>query len=106
MTNRKFEITDARGGAAFGVRVVTKAVNTEIVGKNEDGTLRVRLQASPAGEPAANEELINFLAKELGVEAKMLEIVAGERSRDKIISVEGLTTQEVDEKLAPQQSEG
>jgi hypothetical protein len=104
MTDRKFEITDARGGAAFGVRVVTKAVHTEIVGKNEDGTLRIRLQASPAGEPEANEELVNFLAKELGVEPKKLEIVAGERSRDKIISVEGLTTAEVEEKLIPPQS--
>lgn len=105
MEDRKFEITDARGGAAFGVRVVTKAANTEIVGKNEDGTLRIRLQASPAGEAAANEELLNYLAQELGVEIAKLEIVAGERSRDKIISVEGLTTQVVEDKLIPKQAE-
>lgn len=105
MTDRKFEITDARGGAAFGVRVVTKAANTEIVGKNEDGTLRIRLQASPAGEAAANEELVNFLAGQLGVDVGKIEIVAGERSRDKIVSVEGLSTQDVDDKLLPQQAD-
>lgn len=105
MTDRKFEITDARGGAAFGVRVVTKAASTEIVGKNDDGTLRIRLQASPAGEAAANEELVNFLADALGVTRNKIEIVAGERSRDKIVSVEGLSTQEVEEKLIPTQTE-
>jgi uncharacterized protein YggU (UPF0235/DUF167 family) len=68
MSDRKFEITDARGGAALGVRVVTRATATEIVGKTDDGTLKVRLVASPAGDPAANEELLNFLAEKLGVE--------------------------------------
>jgi uncharacterized protein len=105
MANRKFEITDARGGAALGVRVVTKAEQTEIVGKNENGTLRIRLQASPAGESAANEELVSFLAQKLGVDVSKVEIVAGERSRDKIVSVEGLSTQFVEEKLIPKQPE-
>lgn len=99
MTDRKFEITDARGGAALGVRVVTRATHTEIVGRNEDGTLKIRLQASPAGDPAANEELIAFLAEMLGVSSEMVEIVAGEGTRDKILSVEGLTTQQVEAKL-------
>lgn len=101
MTDRKFEITDARGGSALGVRVVTRATHTEIVGKNEDGTLKVRLQASPAGDAAANNELIEFLAGKLGVEVGKIEIVAGEGTRDKILSVEGLTTQQVEDKLIP-----
>lgn len=101
MTDRKFEITDARGGSALGVRVVTRATHTEIVGKNEDGTLKVRLQASPAGDPEANNELVAFLAEKLGVETGKIEIVAGESTRDKMLSVEDLTARQVEEKLFP-----
>lgn len=104
MTDRKFEITDARGGAALGVRVVTKATATEIVGKTEEGALKVRLIASPAGDPAANSELINFLAEKLDIEQSKLKILFGEDKRDKIVSIEGLSTQEVDEKLLSGQS--
>jgi uncharacterized protein YggU (UPF0235/DUF167 family) len=97
--NRKFEITDARGGAAFTVRVVTRAANTELVGTQEDGTLKIRLVSSPAGDPSTNQELVNFLAEQLGVAANRIEIVAGANGREKIISVEGITTADVEAKL-------
>jgi hypothetical protein len=98
-TGRKFEITDAKGGAAFTVRVVTRAVNTELVGIQEDGALKIRLQASPAGEDDANKELITFLAEKLEVDRAKIEIVAGEEGRDKLVSVEGITTADVETKL-------
>lgn len=94
--NRKFEITDARGGAALNIRVVTQAEQTEIVGVQDDGVLKVRLMASPAGDPAANQELIEFLALRLGVAPDQLEIVAGASGREKIVSVEGLTSAQVE----------
>lgn len=97
---RKFEITDAKGGAAFTVRVVTRAVETEVVGTNDDGSLRIRLKASPAGDPAANKELIDFLASKLSVEAHQIEIVAGATGREKVIAVEGITTADLESKLA------
>ncbi len=96
MTDRKFEITDAKGGAAFSVRVVTRAVNTEIVGVQDDGVLKVRLKASPAGDPAANQELAEFLAQQLNVPLEKVEIVAGLDGRDKLVSVEGITTHAVE----------
>lgn len=94
--NRKYEITDARGGAAFAVRVVTRASSAEVVGTQEDGTLKVRLVSSPAGDPAANQELISLLAEKLGVSKDRIEIVAGANSREKVISVEGITTGDVE----------
>ncbi len=96
---RKFEITDAKGGAAFTVRVVTRAVNTEVVGIQEDGALKIRLQASPAGDPAANKELVSFLAERLEVASEKIEIVAGVNGREKVIAVEGITTDQVEDKL-------
>jgi len=104
MTDRKFEFTDARGGSAIGVRVVTRATETEIAGRLDDGTLKIRLKASPAGDDAANEELVGFLAERLGVPESKIEIVAGHDTRDKIVSVEGMTAQAVETKLMPQNS--
>jgi uncharacterized protein (TIGR00251 family) len=97
--NRKFEITDARGGAALTIRVVTQAEKTEIAGVQEDGLLKIRLMASPAGDPAANQELIDFLAAQLGVPVDHVEIVAGAGGREKIVSIEGLTSNQVEERL-------
>jgi hypothetical protein len=96
---RKFEITDARGGAALTIRVVTQAAQTEFAGVQEDGVLKIRLVNSPAGDPAANRELIEFLANTVGVEQRAIEIVAGESGREKIVSIEGVTSQEVEARL-------
>ena len=99
-TDREFKITDAKGGAAFTVRVITRAVKTEVVGIQDDGSLKVRLMASPAGDDAANEELVAFLSEKLGVELEKIEIVAGGDGRDKLVSVEGVTTADVEAKLS------
>ncbi len=98
-TGRKFEITDAKGGVAFAVRVVTRSATTELGGLQEDGILKVRLKATPAGDPAANQELIEFLAQRLGVAPGKVEIVAGGDKSEKLVSVEGITTADVETKL-------
>ncbi len=94
--SRRFEITDARGGAALTVRVVTQAERTEIAGVQDDGVLKIRLMASPAGTPAANQELVDFLAGQLGVPAQNVAVVAGENGREKIVSIEGLSVDQVE----------
>ncbi|QPC80595.1 DUF167 domain-containing protein [Phototrophicus methaneseepsis] len=99
MSERKFEFTDVRGGAAIGVRVVTRSAATELVGRSEDGALKVRLQSAPAGAPAANDELIQLIADLLGVSASAIEIVAGAEKRDKLLSIEGLSTADVEARL-------
>ena len=98
--NRNFKITDAKRGAAFTVQVVTRAQKNEIVGVQENNSLKIRLTASPS-EGQANDALIKFLAQRLGVPEGNIEIVAGRDSRDKWISVEGISTADVEEKLQP-----
>lgn len=97
---RKFEITDAKRGAAFTVRVVTRAQKNEIVGVQEDKSLKIRLTASPT-EGQANDALIKFLAERLDVPESSIEIVAGKDNRDKWISVSGISTADVELKLQP-----
>ena len=97
---RKFEITDANSGAAFTVRVVTRASNVEISSVQDDGSLKVRLTES-SDDGAANRQLIELLAHKLGVDPSNVEIVAGENSRDKLISVDGITPEDVERYLVP-----
>ncbi len=97
---RKFEIKAAVGGAAFTVRVVTRAAQAELAGIQEDGALKVRLTASPSDSNAVNKELIALLAERLGVAPSTIEIVAGLNSREKLISVEGINPSVLEERLS------
>ncbi len=94
----KFEITEAHSGAAFTVRVVTRASNVEIANVQEDGSLKIRLTEAHA-DGAADQQLLHFLAEKLNVDIEQIEIVAGENSRNKLVSVEGLKPHEVEEIL-------
>ena len=51
--------------------------------------MRVRLTA-PAVENRANEALVHYLAEVLGVPRGCVEIVAGDRGRNKIVRVRGI----------------
>jgi uncharacterized protein YggU (UPF0235/DUF167 family) len=93
-----FNITDRRSGAAFTLRIVTRAARDEIAGLREDGTLKIRLAAAPT---EANAALIAFLAARLGVEARAIEIVSGKDERLKMVMVEGITSTDVEERLKP-----
>jgi uncharacterized protein (TIGR00251 family) len=95
---REFKITSATGGAAFAVRVVPRAKKNEIVGA-QGNALKVKLTAPPV-EGAANEALIDLLVERLGVRRSHVEIVAGLKSRTKMVSVIDLTPEEVQQRLA------
>lgn len=79
------------------VRVQPKSSRNQ-VGGFQDGTLRVRVTAAPT-EGQANAAVIALLAKTLGVSKSRLEIIRGYSSRDKVVSVDTLTNQEVRRKL-------
>ena len=83
-----------KGGAIiFSVRVVPRASKPVLVGEHA-GALKVRLAAPPV-EGAANSELISFLARELGVPARRVEIVAGHASKSKRVRVEGVSADKI-----------
>lgn len=104
--NIQFVVTDARRGAAFNVRVVTRAKEVQIAGIQEDGALKIRLTESPASSDAANQQLVEFLAHRLGIEVNQIEIVGGAHDRDKIIAIEGLMPGELEGMLQPDELDG
>lgn len=95
---RKYKLHNGRMGAALTIRVTPRARKTEISGFMDDGTLRVRVSAPPV-EGKANAALIKFLAKLLGVRKSRIEIVAGEKSLDKIVSILDLSAEQAQKKI-------
>jgi uncharacterized protein (TIGR00251 family) len=81
--------TPTPAGVEIDVRVIPRSGRTELAG-SRDGRLLVRVSAAPV-EGAANDALVALLAKVLAVPKRSIRIVAGERSRQKRIAVEGIT---------------
>jgi len=97
MSKRDLNITDASRGAAITVRVVPRANRTEVVGLEEDGTIKIRLVTPPVeGDDDGNEELVAFLAELFEVPAGDIEIVAGLAGRRKLVSVLNISVDEVE----------
>lgn len=81
------------------VQVSPNAKKSEITSSDGDA-LRIRLQAPPV-EGKANEALIQFIAKKLGVPRKHVTITHGLTNKRKLleISAPGLTLEEIEKQL-------
>jgi uncharacterized protein len=81
-------ISATKDGVVIDVRVIPRAGRSGLAGTRGDALL-VRLQAPPV-EGAANEELIDVIARALQVPRRAVSIVAGERSRQKRVRIVGV----------------
>lgn len=82
-----FVATD-RGNLLLHCHIQPKASRDAIVGIH-DGRLKVQV-ASPPLDGKANEQLIRFLAKTLGVAKSRVTLVRGHSSRFKTLLIDGL----------------
>ncbi len=74
------------------VRLSPRAARTEVRGFLGD-TLQVRVTAPPV-DGRANEALTRLLADRLGVPRGAVRVVAGHSSREKVVAVDGIGTEE------------
>ena len=80
------------------LRVVPCAHRAGIVGRYGDAW-KVRVAAAPeAGK--ANDAVLDLLARTLDLPRHDLELTAGRASRDKVVVLEGLTSEAADSMLA------
>lgn len=79
------------------VRVIPRASKAGVAG-TRDNAILVKLGAAPV-EGAANAELIDTLARALGVPRRAITITAGASSRSKRVRVEGLSRDAALQKL-------
>lgn len=69
------------------VKVLPRSSRSEIVGELADGTLKVKL-TSPPVEGAANDALLELLAREWDVPKRTLRISHGQKSKNKVIQID------------------
>src|SRR5204862_6613519 len=79
------------------VHILPTAKVDKVVGDHGDA-IKIKLRA-PAMEGKANAALIRFLAAQLGILPRQIALMRGQKSRDKLIRIKGLSEREVQERL-------
>ena len=69
------------------LKIIPKSSCNKIVGKMDDGVLKIKLTAPPV-DGEANKKLISFLSKEWKISKSNIKIIKGETSKNKIIEIE------------------
>ena len=82
---------------ALRIRLTPRGSKNEILGWDGD-TLRVKVTAPPL-EGAANKACVELVAQRLGVKHSQVTIVAGDKSRNKILRLTGVTIDEARQAL-------
>jgi len=90
-------VQESSGGASFAVKVHPRAKKNAVTGEFGDA-LKVSLTTPPI-EGRANEACVEFFAKLLKVPQSSVTIASGQRSRNKVIRVAGVTDQYVRDRL-------
>ena len=83
---------------ALKVRLTPRGSKNEILGWDGD-TLRVKVMAPPV-EGAANKACVELIAQRLGIKRSLVTIISGEKSRNKTLRLDGVTTDQVRQALS------
>ena len=92
MIGRKFNFHDGEKGSALAVRITTGKGKQQIVKILKDGTVVINLSGKTKN---LNQELIKFLSKKLNIAQKQFDIIAGTDSKEKLISVLDVDSEEI-----------
>jgi len=84
---------------SIALRVYPNASRDEVLGF-AGGVLRVKLAAPPV-KGKANARLVAFLSKRLDVDKGSVEIVKGHTGRNKLVTIHGLSLEDITKRLAP-----
>lgn len=91
------------GSLFLTLKVVPNKKQNRIVKREDELSLKVELKAKPV-EGKANQELIRYLAKLLGIKQDQIAIVRGTHSHNKVLRIEGIAQQTLHDKLDEIQS--
>jgi uncharacterized protein len=93
MPESGWQIREKPTGLEVPLHVQVRARRDEIAGLH-NGALKLRISAPPVDD-AANRAIIAFFASLLAIPKSKLKIVAGQKSRDKVLRIEGITLDEL-----------
>jgi len=92
------DIQERKDGVSFSVHVLPRSSKCALAG-HQGGAIRLKLTAPPV-DGKANEECLEFLAERLEVKKGQMDIVRGHKSRNKIVSVRGVTRETVEARFS------
>jgi uncharacterized protein len=90
-------ISDHPLGATFAIRVQPRAARTSITGTVGEA-LKISVSAPPL-DGRANVAVVEFFSEVLSVPRSAVQVVAGERSRNKVVRIAGCSSAEVQRRL-------
>lgn len=90
--------------AILRVHVVPNAKSDCVLGEH-GGATKIKLRA-PAVEGKANAALLRFLAEQMKLPRHTIVLQSGQRSRDKLLRIDGLSEEEVRRRLCRISLEG
>lgn len=91
------KLVEKDGAVRFEVHAKPRAKTSKVVGVRGDA-VEIALAAPPV-DGAANEELVRFVALVLHVRKRDVELVRGDSSREKLLSITGLSAPEIESRL-------
>ncbi len=83
------------------LRVIVKpnSKKRELIGEKNPDSVLINLMG-PAQEGKANTELVKRLSKLLKISTSSIKLVTGHKSREKILLIDGLSAEEIEQKLS------
>lgn len=84
--------------ARLALRVSPGARRTAVLGRY-GGAWKIAVTAAPE-RGRANDDVVRLLARTLGVPPAQVILVKGSGARDKVIEIEGISTEEAERRLA------
>ena len=97
MSDRNFHLHNGQSGAALAIRITPRASSNQVAEILDDGTIRIRLAASSGEE--VNSELKTYLSNLFGVSESAIDVVAGQNSRDKLVTILNLSSETAQKKI-------
>ncbi len=79
--------------ATLRFHIVPNAKQNKVIG-TRGAAIKIKLRA-PAVEGKANAALRSFLAEELNISARRITLTRGQKSREKLICIDGLSEEDV-----------
>jgi uncharacterized protein (TIGR00251 family) len=89
MINAGLQVSETGEGLTVRLHVLPRAKCRELAGLH-NGALKVKVMAPPV-EDAANRAVIDFFSKLLGISKSNLKILTGNKSREKVLQIKGLS---------------
>lgn len=99
MNRRRDQPALSQPSITLAVRLIPRASRSCIRGWMDD-RLQVAVSAPPV-DGAANSALCALLAEATGVRAAQVAVISGHRSREKVVRIEGLDADRLNEVLPP-----